>query len=207
MKEEKRKLSEAEKRRLEKYEEISREMEEKGYQRSELLISIGKANLYVMLAFFPVFGLGIFAFLMAGHMDSFLEINSILFLIFIVVLTVVHELLHGLGWSLFTEHRFKDIEFGFMKESLTPYCTCKLPLKKGEYIIGCLLPLFALGILPFLFSLYNGSFLLLCLSLVMILSAGGDVMIFILLMRHRQKGSVLLCLDHPTSAGLAVFER
>ena len=87
-------------------------------------------------------------------------LQMIIFVIAILLLVVVHELIHGITWSVFTEHHFGDIEFGFMKEYLTPYCTCKCPLSKGKYIIGALMPLIILGIIPMAAGIIMGSMLL-----------------------------------------------
>ena len=120
---------------------------------------------------------------------------------------IILEGIHGLTWSFFAPGGFKDIEFGFMKQYLTPYCTCGTPLGKGPYIAGALMPLAVLGIVPWIVSLLCGSTLLLYLSLVMILAAGGDMLIVAELLRHRSDAEEQLVCDHPTQAGCVLFER
>ena len=129
-----RKLSESEQRRLRDYQVLCEQMKEKGYRVRELTVSIVKANLFVAAAAVPVIGLGMFLFFFFHRDAPFRMMNGIVFLFAVLALTVVHELIHGLTWSVFSKDHFKDIEFGFMKEYLTPYCTCKVPLKKK----GCL---------------------------------------------------------------------
>ena len=132
---------------------------------------------------------------------------QLLYLIVFIALIFVHEGLHGVTWALFAENGFKDIEFGFMKELLTPYCTCAAPLKKGQYILGALMPLIALGLIPTAIGILAGSLLWLFIGLVMILSAGGDILIVLKLLRWRSEAAETRYVDHPTLAGLVAFER
>ena len=179
-----RKLSAREQRRLDVFEKTSEALVGQGYKRNDLNISIVKANLFVLLLAIPVTAIG-------------------------VLLFVAHELIHGLTWSVFAEHHFKDIDFGFMKEYLTPYCTCATPLTKRHYIWGALMPCIVLGIIPVLLGILLGSGLLFWIGIVMTLSAGGDLMIVWKVMRYKkQEGSEeILIYDHPTQAGSVIFEK
>ena len=120
---------------------------------------------------------------------------------------MVHELIHGLSWSLFAEHHWKDIEFGFMKQYLTPYCTCGVPLEKGAYIFGALMPLILLGILPMIAGILCGSFGILLLGIIMADSAAGDIMIVWKILRYRSEAGTIVYIDHPTQAGGVIFEK
>jgi hypothetical protein len=119
----------------------------------------------------------------------------------------VHELIHGLTWSFFTPHGFKDIDFGIMRDSLTPYCTCKMPLPKGQYIVGALMPLIVFGIIPIVVAFCTGWIGFLYLGILMTVSAAGDVMIVVKALRHKSTADETLLYDHPTEAGSVIFER
>ncbi len=212
MKEEKnRKLSEKEQRRLNVFEETCERLSEEGYKRTDLTISIVKANLFVFLLAIPVVGIGVLLFAWKNPI-SLLTPNpkgSFLFFVLFFVLIVAHELIHGLTWSLYAEHHFKDIEFGFMKEYLTPYCTCTTPLLKSHYIMGALMPCIVLGILPMAIGILLGSHFLFWTGIVMILAAGGDIMIVMKLLAYKSQSGAeeILIYDHPTQAGSVIFER
>ena len=207
-KEKKRKLSEKEKKRKEEFDLLCEQMTEKGYEKKELLVSVTKANLYVAIMTIPVFVIGCLLFYRHNGFSAFTlpDGASIFLTIIALALIVVHELIHGITWSIFCENHFRDIDFGFMKEYLTPYCVCKTPLRKGPYLLGALMPLIVLGIIPTVIAIFNGSFFLLFIGLVMILAAGGDIMIAAKLLAHKTDKE-LLCLDHPILAGLVVFEK
>ena len=205
-----RKLTPAEKRRLAAYEVISQELEGQGYRRTELTVGIVKANIFAMIMGIPVAVIGFILFLAVnwGRDIRWMSGNMMLLIVLaMLVLIVVHELIHGITWALFADHHFGDIEFGFMKEYLTPYCTCKCPLTKGKYIIGALMPLLILGLLPMAVGIGSGSFFWLLLGIIMTVSAGGDIMIVMMIMKYKSQAEDILYLDHPTQAGGVIFEK
>ena len=207
--EQSRKLSDAEKRRLVRAEQISEELVSQGYRKTDLTIGIVRANLLTFVIGIPVVAVAFALFMLVNGTDGFVigALGNPLLLVAMLVLVVVHELIHGLAWSRFTPNGMADIEFGFMKEYLTPYCTCKAPLPKTGYIIGSLAPGVLLGVVPTIVAIAIGSVSLLFLGVIMTLSGGGDALIVALLLRHKSTGAEQLIFDHPTQAGCIVFER
>ncbi len=204
---EERVLTAAEKRRAENLEKYTAEMEQKGYTRKDLIISISKANVFAVFLLIPLFIIGYGLYYAVNQEFDFSRYNLIVLLVLLVVLTVIHELIHGTCWSFFTPHRFKDIEFGFMKSSLTPYCTCLVPLKKGQYIFGTVMPLILLGIIPMIAGIVIGNPNTLFIGIIMTDAAAGDIMVIEQILRYRSSAKDIVYLDHPTEAGLVVFER
>ncbi len=206
--EEKRTLTAAEQKRQARFEALRAKLEAQGWRATDLVISIVKANVFAVLLAIPLMGLGFWLFFRRnGGIGSMPDHFALLFLIAFIALIFVHEGLHGVTWALFAENGFKDIEFGFMKELLTPYCTCAAPLKKGQYILGALMPLIVLGLLPTVLGILCGSMFWTIIGLVMVLSAGGDILIVLKLLLWRSNAAEKRFLDHPTQAGLVVFER
>ena len=208
-KETNRSLSNAEQRRLTAFEAVREAHEQDGYTVVERTVSIVKANIFAILLAIPVMAAAFLLFFLKnrGDVRAFGLSGSLVFLVSIFVLTVVHELIHGITWGLAAENHFKSIEFGFMKEYLTPYCTCSEPLGRGKYILGALMPLIVLGIIPTVIAIFHGSFLLLVIGVVMILAAGGDILIVIKLLTYRSSAEEVLIYDHPTQAGCFIFEK
>lgn len=210
-KEKNRKLSAKEQRRLNVFEETCERLSQEGYKKTDLTIGIVKANLFVFLLAIPVIAIGVLLFAWRNPISLLMPTSqgSLLFIVLFVVLIVVHELIHGLTWSVYAEHHFKDIEFGFMKELLTPYCTCTTPLPKKHYILGALMPCIVLGIIPTAIGILIGSSLLFWIGIVMILSAGGDIMIVWKVMKFKgqDESKEILIYDHPTQAGSVIFEK
>ncbi len=176
-----RKLTEKERVRLERFNEMAASMEAQGYRKTMLTVSIVWANVFAVILLLAVAAMGItLYFLKQGEIFGRLTIlqTVILFLVFLALI-VLHELIHGIGWSLSTKNGFKDIEFGVMLDSLTPYCTCSQPLGKGQYILGAVLPLVTLGILPMIAGILIGSFYTLMIGVMMTASAAGDILIIL----------------------------
>ena len=208
-KEKSRELTPAEEKRLLRFEGLSDRLIGQGYRRVELTVSIVKANIFAVVLLIPLLiaGGGLF-FLRNQSMSGGLgKMNPLLFAALFFAMIVVHELIHGLSWSLFAENHWKDIEFGFMKQYLTPYCTCGVPLKKGSYIFGALTPLVLLGILPMIAGILTNSLGLLLLGVIMADAAAGDILIVWKILRYRSEAETIVYIDHPTQAGGVIFEK
>lgn len=204
-----RKLSPSEQRRLQKFEALSETMREQGYSRVELTVSIVKANVFAVALLIPLLVVGMGLFLLRNRQlgGGFGSASAALFLLALAVLIVVHELIHGLSWAIFAEHRWRDIEFGFMKQYLTPYCTCGVPLSRGQYVFGALMPLLVLGIAPMIAGILIGSMPLLLMGIVMADAAAGDILIVWKILRYKSGAESVVYIDHPTQAGGVIFEK
>lgn len=200
-------LTKAEQRRYDRFLVTCSEMEKKGYTRKDLVIDLNKANLYIGLVSIPFIALSIYLFWKINRSLLGRSMNGILYVVLLLVLTVIHELIHGLSWSLFCGNGWKDIEFGFIVKTMNPYCTCATPLPRDQYIIGALAPLFILGIVPYIAGLFAGSFPVFFMGAVMILGAGGDIMLVSKLLAFRPDGDAeeVIIYDHPTEAGSVAF--
>lgn len=208
-KEKDRKLTPAEEKRMRRFEAISAELEEQGYRKTPLTIGLVSANVILLVIGIPFLVLSMILFFhVNGKADlSFGGGKTLGLIAAMIVLTVVHELIHGAVWSLFCENGWKDIDFGFITQYLTPYCTCATPLPRWSYVEGALAPLVILGIVPYIAGLYSGSIFVFFLGIIMILAAGGDIMLTIKLLRFKAQGEEVLIYDHPTEAGSVVFDR
>ena len=201
------KLTEAEKRRLEHFEKTSEEMVRQGYVRQDLTVDIRKANRFGIFLMFPLLIIGYGLYYLIHRRMEFAASSLLIFLLAFFGCIVLHELIHGLSWSIFTPRHFGDIEFGVMMPSMNPYCTCLVPLKKGQYLLGAVMPLVLLGILPMIAGIAAGNTNVLFLGIVMTDAAAGDIMIVNRLLAYRSNAGEITYMDHPTEAGGVVFEK
>ena len=205
-------MTKDEKIRIDNFNRVSKELFEKGYEEIKVGMGVLKANIMAVLIFVPIMYL-IFKFYVKLYsiddfIDFVLDIKKFMFFIITsMVFIVIHELLHGLTWSLFTENGFKDVAFGFMWKYLTPYCSCKVPMKKGQYVLGLLMPLIILGIVPTIIGLAMGSVFLTALGAFYIFAAGGDIIMAFLILSRDLKGKEVLLFDNPTEMGVSFFEK
>ena len=202
-----RKLSAAEQRRLEAFEKTSEEMIRQGYTRHNLTIYIGKANVFaiILMILLLVIGYGLY-YLVHRHIE-FPRNDLVIIVVELLVFTVIHELIHGACWSLFAPNHFRDIEFGILKRSMTPYCACLVPLTKQQYLFGTAMPLIVLGILPMIAGIAFGNTSVLFIGIVMADGAAGDIMIIQRALGHKSGANDIVFMDHPTEAGCVAFER
>ncbi|HCW07588.1 MAG TPA: DUF3267 domain-containing protein, partial [Cytophagales bacterium] len=152
------------------------------YQQEELTINLAKAHWVALGVFiFASIVFGIPYFLMwaksnaiSSHKNLLTDsgdYNTPLLLAIGLVGVVVHELLHGITWSLFARRGFKSIRFGVVWKYLSPYCHCNEALTVKQYIIGAIMPGVVLGILPLLLALVTGNMPLLLFGIIFTVAA------------------------------------
>ena len=205
-----RKLTPAELKRKEVFEVKVQELTKQGYQKKDLTISVLTANIMAVIVMLPVIVL-FYCMYFTINRESFTFyidiVDAIIFLLYIAALIAVHEGIHGITWALFAKEHFRSIEFGVIWGMLTPYCTCKTELTKGQYILGGIMPTIIVGILPAIIAVICNYPWLFQISLCMIVGGGGDVLIILKLLLYKANGKDSKYMDHPYKAGLVVFER
>lgn len=203
-----RKLSEKERARLVRMREVTKVREDKGYQRKDQIMSVSFANVIAIVLSIPFFIIfGVWFVSRNGWSNWLSGVESCVLLVAMLGLIVVHELIHGLVWGSFAKGKFKSIDFGIQKETLTPYCTCSEPLSKSQYIIGSIMPCIILGIIPSIAGVLADSLLLLLIGLIMIAGAGGDLTITLKMLTYHSDKKEIIIMDHPTECGFIVFEK
>ena len=210
-------LTEAEIKRQTAFDEKEKKLLEKGYVRKDIQISVITANILGFLLTLPFVAIVFVCFYFRNgfpNIDKRLDENPVLYFVGIGViilssaaLAFVHEKIHGWFWSIGAENGKKDIEFGFQKETLTPYCTCTSPLSKSMYILGSMMPMTILGIVIGVASIFLNSLVLLFISALQIIGGAGDILISTMLLFHKTKDKDTVLLDHPTKIGLVSFEK
>jgi hypothetical protein len=159
-----------------------------------MTIGIVKANILAIVVMLPFMLLFAWIYSIVNRSVEFsLDENSIWivlwgFFAIMIVLFVLHELIHGLTWGIFSKSHFKSIEFGVIWKMLTPYCYCSEPLKKWQYLLGSAMPTLLLGFgLAVISAVWNSIFLL-CLSEFMMIGGGGDFLIILKMLLYHAGG-------------------
>lgn len=207
MSEQERKLTKDELKRKELFEAVISEYEDNGYTKREGVISELKVNIGALIIATPVAVVPAILYLIINRGKGFVSFNPLIVLLFYFGLIVVHELIHGIFFALFSKNGFKSVGFGFILEYLTPYCSCKEPLSKTKYIIALLMPTIVLGIIPAIVAALIGSPVWLIIGILLIYGGGGDMMIFAMLVSDRSDKKSKLVLDHAYKIGYVVLEK
>lgn len=173
----------------------------------DLTMSTAKAQLYGGLAFLTAAPLlawpfyRFWGFSMQAVIHS--GVNPLLwFVVAVLVGVVVHELIHGYTAIWYGGIRRQDAKFGVQWQTLTPYFHSSVPLTVQKYRWVIVMPLFVLGVLPYVLALLTGNTWLTVFGVFFILAASGDLMI-LWLMRHLHPDTMVQ--DHPTKVGLIVI--
>jgi len=181
---------------------ISEQSIDEKYIKEDKTISILKANIYAVLIMLPAVAAMIFFYTLANNrIDMTARLSeTIIFFGCFIMLIVLHEWLHGFTAHFYCENKWKSIQFGV--KQLTPYCHCTELLRIWQYRIVAVVPLILTGILPYGVSLICGNPLLMAISIFMVIGAGGDMMILVLL--RKETSNMIVC-DHPTLCGCTLY--
>ena len=194
---------------------------EENYIKEEIIINIIWANIFgiiVLIIALIIFGI---PYILFWH-ENILNINTnislsfynklllifknivFMFLIFLPGV-ILHELIHGIFFAVFSENKFKSVKFGIMpaKKLFSPYCHCREVLNIKHYRITIIMPLILLGIVPSIVSIFIGNFLLFFWGIIFIVAGCGDILIWIKTLKERNDS---LILDHPSEAGYYVYK-
>jgi hypothetical protein len=178
----------------------------------EYIMPMGRLNAIALLMILPI---GVVLGIPFGliHGFEFLTFKNISFkaimggsfmvLGLFIVGVLLHEFLHGLTWSFFTQRRWKAISFGIKWEYLTPYCHCDEPLRKVHFVLGAVMPCLVLGLIPVFISYYSGNFRIWFFGFFFTISAGGDL-IALWMLRKIPRNAMLQ--DHPSEMGFILFD-
>lgn len=209
MAENERELTPAEEKRKENFEKLCEEMKENRYQKTDLTVSVLKANVLAIVIMLPFVIVAVLIYRLANPSVSLhlSLLQDIVLIIMLLLLTVLHEGIHGLTWGAFAKEHMKSINFGVIWSMLTPYCTCSEPLTKCQYIAGAAMPTLILAPVLGVIATVSGSFLFLVLCAVMIFAGGGDFFIILKILLYKTKKKEVLYYDHPYECGVVVFEK
>lgn len=148
-------------------------------------IDITKLNIFCIVLYIivGVFTLLVFPSSVSSIVELFDDIKfCFLFLPLTIFYSMLHELLHALGYII-NGADYKKITFGMELEKGVFYCLCKQDITKRNILISLTFPLFFLGIFTYIISIMFNLPILLLLSLINIGGCIGDIMYFIFISR------------------------
>ena len=204
----KRKLTEKELKRKNDFEKFNSEMQQRGYKMKNIIINTQQAKPLCLLIMLPFMALVFWIYYNVNgfNLDCLSWGFLVVLLMLVLCLSILHELIHGITWSLFAKNHFHSIDFGFIWSSFSPYCTCSEPLGKWQYLLGTAMPTLVLGGGTTVVSVMTNQLLLFILAEYMIL-LGGDFLIILKSMLYRTDKQESVYCDHPYECGFVVFEK
>ncbi len=129
----------------------------------------------------------ILAFFLFALLD--IQINAILpnnssffFWIILIFYLFLHEIFHGIGFSLFSKYK-KNIKFGVMLEKGVFYAMCQEKISKVGSLVSLVFPLFFLTILPLFVWIIVPIDLFFVLAIFNLIGAIGDISLCLLVLK------------------------
>lgn len=195
--------------RIQRTDDILTQWKNNGYTYSEKTVSILFANImaFVLCAPFCLLELWIYSEF-GGNFNSYGD-NIISLLVFLGITLVgffIHECIHWVFMGLFAGS-WKNVELGFLKEKLTPYCTCQEPLQRWQYAISLIMPMFILGVTAtVLAAIYKNPYIMM-FGIIHTFGGGGDLTIVSILLFYKKKTKEMFVIDHPIKCGFYAIEK
>lgn len=128
--------------------------------------------------------------------------NPLAIVVGFIVLILLHEAIHAIGWKVASGLPWSAFTFGFAWRALAPYCHAKQPMGVNAYRIGGILPLIFTGIIPWLIGLALADATITVLGSILIAGAVGDIYVLHSLRNVPASASVI---DHESNAGCVVL--
>ena len=162
------------------YDEFSIE----NYQEKENIIKGISANIFSLLISIAIIVLlGFVYYKIWGYFihQPIFRIDILLFIIIWIGFIFVHEMIHGIFWSKYTE-----VKINVVLKMIWRFCHCDNVIKIKNYIIGLIMPTIILGIIPALVGIIFGNIFIFTFGLLMIVT-GTDDFYTVYLLRKENK--------------------
>ena len=101
--------------------------------------------------------------------------NVGLLFIYMILWLMFHEVLHGIGFSIFKEVKTKNVVFGMALEKGVFYCMCKQKISKKVILTSLLFPFTIIGVITLIIGMLYNNYDLIMLSILNIAGAVGDL--------------------------------
>lgn len=95
-----------------------------------------------------------------------------------VILIILHEIAHLIGFIIFGKVKFDELSYGLNLKLGVAYATTSKSLKNSEMKKALMLPFWTTGVLPSVIGFTIDSFLLVLLGAVLIAGAVGDIYMY-----------------------------
>lgn len=128
--------------------------------------------------------------------------NALLFFIGYLLLIVLHEFFHLLGFRVFSKVPWRKMKVGVNLKLGIAYATTPVFMTNREIRKSLLLPFWMTGVLPALLGLYLDNNLVIALAALLIGGASGD---FSMYRQLKKLPDHWLIQDHPTAPKLNIF--
>lgn len=178
-------------------------MEEK--KETVVSISMGKLNIVVLLATIGMlFGVLVLHLLLFGEAQvTFTFPGLLLFLAGMIIIVVIHEAIHLIGFRYIGGVPRKELAWGVNWKMGVAYAHAKKPITVEKMKKVLMLPFVPTGLLPLILGVSMDLLPLSFLGVILTAGCFGDVALYRKVMKFPDGALVL---DHPTKPQFTVYE-
>lgn len=159
---------------------------------------------FIMTVLLSLLGIFIYTWLYNGLEVIFSLIDLLLFFIGYILLIVLHEAFHLIGFYLFGKVPWNSMNYGVNLKMGIAYATTNIPLPNHAMKKALLLPFWTTGVLPMLIGYIIQSPMLVLLGVWLIAGAAGDFAMYKELKKHPKD---VLIKDDPVKPKLYVLKK
>ncbi|WP_046179359.1 DUF3267 domain-containing protein [Domibacillus tundrae] len=165
------------------------------------VITLNMKSIHIWAIVLTLISVFIGAFLMAFlHLESGFSFSLwgfVLWAILYILLIVLHEIFHLIGFIVWGKCRRRDLIYGINRELGIAYAGTKKILPVSAMKRALLLPFWVTGLLPFIAGIWLNSAVLMITSAFLIGGAAGDFSMYRQLRRAKKNAFVLDYLHEP----------
>lgn len=166
------------------------------------MIKIAKVNLWLTLILTILFII-VNSLIHQRFSASFSFWDIFIFIVGYILLIILHEIFHLIGFMIFGKVKFKQLKYGVNLKLGVAYATTTKPLKNAAMKKALMLPFWTTGVIPTLTGFLFDSYLIVTLGAVLIAGAVGD---FYMYKELRKYSRDALVKDDPNLPKLYVYE-
>lgn len=153
-------------------------MKMKKYYKFELDISFLNivANVLYIIAFIGCY------LIFKDFFQNLKTLSITYFFLGIIGYLILHELCHGLGYTLFVKEK-RNIKYGIVLEKGVFYAMCQEEISKMGILVSLLMPILVLTVFSSIFAIIFSIPVLMIYSILNFVGAIGDIVLLFLLIR------------------------
>lgn len=99
----------------------------------------------------------------------------LLYAFILLIFVVVHELLHGISFVLFSKNKWNTMKFGVSVKSGVAYCISLVPVRIPRARLSLMMPLYAVCLPVYIYAIITGDFALAILGVFLASGSVGDI--------------------------------
>jgi len=132
-----------------------------------------KLNIWAIV--FIIVGIALtYVFFWGNVLVTINPFGAILYMLALFIFIIIHELLHGISFVLFSKNKWSTMKFGVSVKSGVAYCISLVPIKIPRARLSLMMPIYVVCLPVYVYALVTGNFALATLGVLLASGSVGD---------------------------------